>query len=201
MNAQFFFTATALVLAAVTAAHAERADRDRPLNIESDALRYEERTQTSTFTGHVVATKGTIVMRGAQLVVRQEPDGQVSGTLTAAPGERAFFRQKRDGVDEFIEGEAERIEYDGRADRVRFVRRAELRRLRGETLADQVTGEVIVYEHASGQFSVDGVREVPGGGRVRAVIAPRAAASAPTSALPAATSPLRPASALGGAVR
>ena len=56
-------------------AHAERADRDKPMNIESDALRHDEITQTSVFTGNVVMTKGTIVLRGAQLDVSQDAEG------------------------------------------------------------------------------------------------------------------------------
>jgi lipopolysaccharide export system protein LptA len=68
-------------------------------------------------------TKGSIVMRGAQLDVRQDNAGNQFGVLKAEPGKRAFFRQKRDtrpgAVDEYMEGEAELIEYDGKADTVR----------------------------------------------------------------------------------
>ena len=68
--------------------HAERADRDKPMNIEADALRYEDQKQLSTFTGKVVVTKGTIVMRGARLEVRQDAAGNQSGTMFAEPGKR-----------------------------------------------------------------------------------------------------------------
>ena len=119
---------------ALPAAHAEKADRNKPMNIEADALRHDELKQTSVFTGRVVMTKGTIVLRGAQLEVRQDPDGFQHGVVTAEPGKRAFFRQKRDTLagapDEFVEGEGEVIEYDGRTDIVKLMRRAELRRYR-----------------------------------------------------------------------
>ena len=121
----------ALALALLPAAHAEKADRNKPMNIEADALRHDELKQTSVFTGRVVMTKGTIVLRGAQLEVRQDPDGFQHGVVTAEPGKRAFFRQKRDTLagapDEFVEGEGEVIEYDGRTDIVKLMRRAELR--------------------------------------------------------------------------
>ena len=110
------------------------------MNVEADALRYDDLQQTSVFTGHVVVTKGTIVIRGARIDVRQDPEGYQYGVVTAEPGKLAFFRQKRDGVDEYIEGEAETIEYDGRADRVKFIGRAEMRRLRGATLTDETSG-------------------------------------------------------------
>ena len=45
------------------AAHAERADKDKPLNIEADNMTYDDLKQVNIFTGHVVATKGTIVIK------------------------------------------------------------------------------------------------------------------------------------------
>ena len=80
---------TALALTGA-AAHAERADGDKPMNIESDAMRYEDRQQRSIFTGQVVVTKGSILMRGARLEVTQNAQGQQTGVLTPAPGQRVF---------------------------------------------------------------------------------------------------------------
>ncbi|HYD76702.1 lipopolysaccharide transport periplasmic protein LptA [Ramlibacter sp.] len=195
-----------LALAALALpAHAERADRNQPMNIEADALRYDDLRQTSVFTGRVVLTKGTILIRGARVDVRQDPEGYQYGVVTAAPGERAFFRQKREGVDEYIEGEGEVIEYDGKADRVKFIRRAEMRRYRGATLADETMGSLIVYDNTTEVFTVDGGPSSPTpGGRVRAVLAPREAASAPAPAeRPAAPPPasLRPSTTLRGEAR
>ncbi|CAN7413075.1 lipopolysaccharide transport periplasmic protein LptA [Acidovorax sp. LjRoot38] len=205
-----------LLLAALTCtfgvAHAEKADRAKPMNIEADALRHDELKQTSVFSGRVVMTKGSIVLRGARLDVRQDADGYQYGVVTAEPGKRAFFRQKRDTLpgapDEFIEGESEVIEYDGKADNVRFISRAELRRYRGAVLSDEITGAVIVYNNLTDVFSVDGKRtatnaagDAPApGSRVRAVLAPKdppPAAAAPEAASPA----LRPSNSLGGGAK
>lgn len=185
-----------LLLGLAVPAWAERADRDKPMNIEADALRYEEQKQLSTFTGKVLVTKGTIVMRGARLEVRQDSAGNQFGTLSAEAGKRAFFRQKREGLDEYIEGEGETIEYDSKADTVRLIRRAEMRRLEGATLLDQVLGSLIVYNNRTEVYTVDGAPHEAGApagnGRVRAVLAPRNAASQPA---PAAL-PLQPAQGL-----
>lgn len=190
-----------LVLAALTCAfgvaQAEKADRSKPMNIEADALRHDELKQTSVFTGNVVMTKGTIVLRGAQLDVRQDADGYQFGTVLAAPGKRAFFRQKRDTLpgapDEYVEGEAEVIEYDGKVDNVKLIRRGELRRYRGTALSDEITGAVIVYNNLTDVFTVDGEARAPGstgsGGRVRAVLAPKELPPAPP---PAPAANLRP---------
>lgn len=194
----------ALALACLPAAHAEKADRGKPMNIEADALRHDELKQTSVFTGHVVMTKGSIVLRGAQLEVRQDPEGYQHGVITAEAGKRAFFRQKRDTAagapDEYVEGEGEVIEYDGRTDIVKLIRRAELRRYRQATLADELTGALIVYNNVTDVFTVDGQKAAPGagnaggGGRVRAVLAPKE----PAPAAPVEPPALRHSPSLGG---
>ena len=196
-----------LALAPLVPAQAEKADRNKPMNIEADALRHDDLKQLSVFTGRVVMTKGTIVMRGARLEVSQDADGYQTGVVTAEPGRRAFFRQRRDtpagAPEEFIEGESEVIEYNGRADTVRFVRRAELRRYRGGALSDELSGATIVYYNLTDVFTVDGQKAAPNaapaaGSRVRAVLAPKESAAGSTP-VPAATGPqLRPSTALDG---
>ena len=180
------------------------------MNIEADALRHDDLKQLSVFTGNVVMTKGSIVLRGARLEVSQDADGYQTGVVTAAPGKRAFFRQRRDtppgAPEEFVEGEGEVIEYNGRADTVRFVRRAELRRYRGGTLSDELSGATIVYYNLTDVFTVDGQKTTPnapntanaGGGRVRAVLAPKESKAGSTP-VPAAPGPvLRPSTAIEG---
>ncbi|HUD32118.1 MAG TPA: lipopolysaccharide transport periplasmic protein LptA, partial [Variovorax sp.] len=138
------------LLAGVPApARAEKADRTKPMNIEADALRYDDLKQTSVFTGNVLVTKGTIIIRGARIDVRQDPEGYQYGIVTAAPGKLAYYKQKRDsGTDEWTEGESEVIEYDSRADNVKFIRRAVMRRLIGSKVNDETTGAMIVYDQS-----------------------------------------------------
>ena len=159
-------------------ARAEKADRGKPMNIEADNLDHDELKQLSIFTGKVVATKGTLVLRGARLEVLQDPEGYQYGLLIAEPGKKAFYRQKREGLDEWMEGEGERIEYDSRADRITLINRAQIRRYRGTVLNDDITGQRIIYENLTDQFTVDGKNAAakPGAessGRVRAVLTPR----------------------------
>jgi len=179
------------VLLALVSGHgmalADKADRSKPMNIEADALRYDDVKQVSVFNGKVVLTKGSIVIRGTQIEVRQDPEGYQFGLVTGTPEVPAFFRQKREGVDEFIEGEGESIEYDGRADAVKFIRKAQLRRYRGATVADEISGGLIVYDNLNDLFSVDGnaAKGSLATGRVRAMLTPKpdsaGAASAPSA--------------------
>ncbi len=199
--------ATAL---SVGVAHAEKADSAQAMNIEADTLRHDELKQTSVFSGNVVMTKGSIVLRGAQLDVRQDPQGYQFGLVTAGPGKRAFFRQKRETVagapNEYIEGEGLSIEYDGRADAVKFIKQAELRRYVGTQMADQLHGDVIVYNNLTDVFTVDGnpanASPANPSGRVRATLSPRqgspAAPAAPMAGAAQATPALRSSRSLGG---
>ncbi len=164
---------------------AEKADRDQPLNAEADSLRYDDVRQTSVFTGNVVITKGTIVIRGAQVEVRQDAQGNQFGVANGTP---AFFRQKREGLDEFIEGTGQRIEYDSRSDTVRFIGKAVMKRFKGTRLSDETTGSVIVYNNSTDVFTVEGGAAGSAAnpsGRVRAMLTP----APKDGAVPAPTAP------------
>ena len=121
-----------LCAAALTPALAEKADRSKPLTIEADQpSSVDLLKQVVVFNGNVVVAQGTMAIRAERVEVRERPDGHRSATALGSAGKPAVFRQKRDGVDETIEGSAERIEYDSRGDVVRFAGNAQVRRLRG----------------------------------------------------------------------
>ena len=168
-----FLAAIAGLMLTVGVAHAELADKDKPMNIEADSLRYDDTTQTSVFTGKVVITKGTIIMRGNKMDVRQDAQGNQFGLLLGAPG---FFRQKREGLDEWVEGEADRVEYDSQAQTVVLTGNAALRRYRGTALNDENLGNQITYNSQTEVFAVKGgaASSTPANpsGRVRAMLTP-----------------------------
>lgn len=167
--------AIALAALAGQSARAEKADRDKPVNIEADRMNADDARKTAIFEGRVVLTQGTLTLRAERITVRQDRDGFQFGTAVGSP---ASFRQKRDGASEYVEAEAERIEYDARADKVEFFDNARMRRDGG----DDVRGAYISYDARTEQFTVnsrrDGTtRDAAKGGpqdRVRAIIQPRA---------------------------
>lgn len=197
-----------LALAAALAggpAFAEKADRFKPLNVEADQPgRIDLLNQHVVFNGNVVVTKGTMTIRAGRIEVRETPEGYHSAVAIGAANKPATFRQKRDGVDEWIEGEAERLEYDGKTDTIRFVTNAAVRRLRGSTVADEIAGNVVSYDSIGEVFSVSGgAASTPTnpGGRVRAVLTPREGSAAAAEAAAAASQPAPPlklAPSLGG---
>lgn len=175
----------ALLVLACSPAFAERADRNKPIQIEANSAVYDEAKKMMVIEGRVSVTKGTLSLRAGRVEQREDTAGNQFMTATATAGERVFFRQKRDGVDEFMEGEAERIEYDGKADVVRLSGRAVMRRLRGTTVSDESTGNLIVFNNSTETLSING--GTAGGtanstsapqGRVRMMLTPKTESAA-----------------------
>lgn len=185
--------------AAPQPATAEKADRAKPMVIEADRSGVlDMQRQVLVYSGNVAVTQGTMVLRADRIEVRETADGYRDATAIGSADKPASYRQKRDGLDELVEGTADRIEFDGRAETLRFVGNGAVRRLRGSTVADEITGALIVWDAIGEVFSVEGGTRTTTNpnGRVRAVLSPRAEpASAPAPA--AAAAPLQPARGLG----
>jgi len=148
--------------------YAERADREKPINIDADQVVVDDAKQISTFVGKVVFTQGTMVIRGDKIVVVQDKEGFKLGT---AYGRTASFRQKREGMNEYVEGYAERIEYDTRADTVDFYVQAKVKRSQ-----DEVRGAHITYNSKTEIFQADSKSAALDDGapkRVHAVLHPK----------------------------
>ncbi len=179
LSSRFCIAATVVLACAATEpAHAERADRLQKMEVESNQPgRIDLLNQLVVFSGDVAVVKGTMSIRAGRIEVRETPDGYQLAVALGTPGLLAKFRQKREGVNEFIEGEAERLEYDSKADTVRFVGKAIVRRLRGTEVADEVIGALITYDNTAELFTVSGGASAatPANptGRVRAVLTPR----------------------------
>jgi lipopolysaccharide export system protein LptA len=164
--------------------HAEKADSTKPTVVDANQMAYDDVKQINTFTGDVILTRGTLTMKAARVVVTQDAAGYQFATLFAGPGALASFRQKRDGgPDLWMDGQAERIEYDGKTELVKLFSKARMRRLDGNKPTDEVEGEFISYDSRSEFFAVNntpaGGESKPGGGRIKAVIQPRITTPAP----------------------
>lgn len=146
--------------------------------------------QLTSFSGNVVISQGTLTLRAERVEVRENAAGWRTAKATGTPGSPASMRQKRDLADEWLEGSAESIEFDSRADTFRLSGNAVVRRMRGSVVADEITGGLITWDNSAEQFSVAGASATASApaGRVRAVLAPRGEAAAPAQAPAAAAS-------------
>jgi lipopolysaccharide export system protein LptA len=173
---------TALSLLAAVPAFAERADRFAKMQVEADQpSKVDIQKRIVTFNGNVVVTKGTMSIHAARIEVRENAEGYQTAVATGSP---ARFRQKRDGVNEWIEGEALTLTYDSKSDTLRLTDQAKVRRLRGTELADQAIGAVIVYDNGAEVFTVSGGAKTPENpaGRVIVELAPRSGTPAAAEA-------------------
>ncbi|WP_035382859.1 lipopolysaccharide transport periplasmic protein LptA [Ferriphaselus sp. R-1] len=166
-----------LLLLAAPSAWAERADRDQPMYLDADTVNIDDARQISIFEGNVKLTQGTLIITGSKIVVTETATGDKHGTIT---GKLAHFRQKRDGADEYVEGDGLRIEYDTRNEFLELFGEAHMKRTN-----DEVYGDHITYDSRTEVFHVDSPRTPTSGprGRVRAVIQPKSE-SAPAAAEP-----------------
>ena len=160
----------------VPASNAEHADRNKPMHLEANQVSIDDANQVSTFEGNVQFTQGTMTIRGDKIVVTQSKDGFTHGTATGQP---ASFRQKREGADEYAEGYGGRIEYDTQNETLDLFGQARMKRG-----LDEVSGEHITYSSRTEIFQVHGAPgkqmdasgkpvDVPGKGRVHAIIQPK----------------------------
>jgi lipopolysaccharide export system protein LptA len=179
-------TITAALAAAVLSsvafpASAEKADKDKPTNIEANKMSSDDARRMTIFEGNVVLTKGTVSVRADRIVVRQDADGFQFST---AYGKPVRFRQKgepKGGCDGlWTDGEALRIEIDDRNEKVELFEKARVQRDQ-----DVVNGDYIFLDQRTEFFSVStakGAAPASSPGRVTAVIQPKAPAAEPGKA-------------------
>jgi len=172
-------------------ASAERADSLKPTSIKFADAHIDEATQTRTFTGGVVLTRGTLTVMADKAVATETPDGYSYLILTAAPGKFVSFRQKSDrGPDQWFDGRAERIEYDDRAELVKLFSKAVVKQSEGPTVTQEMDSEYIAYDSRKellvGYNDPTGA-SVPGKGRGTMIYQPlrKTAATAPAAPAPA----------------
>ena len=162
--------ACAAVAFVAAPAHADKADRDKPINFSADQpaeVDFERRI--GTLRGNVVITQGTMTIRADRIDFKQNPDNSLSAT---AYGNPVSFRQKKDGSDEYFEGFAQRAVYDGQKQTLELFDRALLKQG-----SDEIRSNYVSYNSATGIFKAEGRPDAPGvegpGDRVRGVFQPR----------------------------
>jgi lipopolysaccharide export system protein LptA len=158
----------AVAVAAATLAHAEKSDREKEIQVLADRLSADDTKKEAVYEGNVIITQGTMRITSAKIVVREDPEGYRTYVATGAP---VTFRQKRDKVDDWIEGFAARAEFDDRNDLLKLFNGARLKSSQGE-----LNGDFISYDRGKEFFEVTG--GAPGtapapGSRVKATIIPQ----------------------------
>ncbi|WP_374339404.1 lipopolysaccharide transport periplasmic protein LptA [Leeia sp.] len=159
-------------------AHAETADRDKPINIQADTVTLDMNKGTRQFIGNVLIVQGTLRVQAERIDVTTNDVGDMKAVGVGRPVQ---FRQKQDNVDEYVEGYGDRMEYDSAKNQLQLLGNARVKRG-----LDEVKGSSIFYDSVTQQYSVKGgastTTSPEGGGRVTVTITPK-----PRPAAPAAT--------------
>lgn len=174
MPKPLYLIAACLVAALSLPAHAEKADREKPINLEADRISMDDIKKVQVFEGNVILTQGTMQIRTSRLVVTQDAEGFQKGVATGGDNGLARFRQKREGKEDYVEGEGERIDHDARNEKTEFFIRAWVKsgldEVRGQYISYDALTEKYLVTNGSGQStSATGAAQA----RVRAIIQPK----------------------------
>ncbi len=160
--------AGAFALSLAAPAAAEKSDREKEIQVLADRLSADDAKKEAVYEGNVVVTQGTMRITSSKIVVREDAEGYRTYVATGAP---VTFRQKRDKVEDWIEGFAQRAEFDDRSEKLRLYSGAKLKSSQGE-----LTGDFISYDRGKEFFEVTaappGTQPSPGS-RVKATIIPQ----------------------------
>ncbi|MDR0528135.1 MAG: lipopolysaccharide transport periplasmic protein LptA [Zoogloeaceae bacterium] len=164
-------------------ARAELADREKPITLSADRMTIDDLKKVQILEGNVVLTQGTLVIRAAKIVVTEDMYGFQHGVAFGG-GEKggglARFRQKREKSEDWIEGEAERIEYDTHHEVAEFFHRAWI-----QSGSDELRGDYIWYDGISERYQATSGNNAASGAsspqRVQAVIQPRNKSAKPAA--------------------
>ena len=172
MNAKLL--ALCLLTVLPTAVLAEKGDREKPINLEADRISIDDIKKQQIFEGNVILTQGTMQIRTNRLVVTQDADGFQKGVATGGANGLARFKQKREGSNDYVEGEGERIEHDAREEKTEFFVRAWVKsgldEVKGQYISyDALTEKYVVTNGAGQTKSAKGEAQA----RVRAIIQPK----------------------------
>ena len=174
------------------AAMAEKADRTKPIKIEAASNVLDQSTNVLVLEGEVVLEQGTMKITAERMRLKRDAQENIFAELFAKAGGQITFREKREGFNDYMEGVADRAEFDDKANTLKLFSRA---RLKNGT--DELTGEYIYYNSLTDVIqafgaapdSKSGAKTTPptGNNRVRMIIQPRqepAKEAAPASATP-----------------
>lgn len=155
--------------------NALQSDKQQATTIDANKMTYNEKSSVNTFTGDVLLTRGSLVIRGDKLTLIQNPDGS---QLAKVEGKPAKFRQQRDSQTNevlMINGSGNLIEFDGKTSTISFTGKANIQKTSNGQLTEEISGNKITYEQNTEFLSVTGAANNTNEGspRVQAIIKPR----------------------------
>ena len=160
-------TAFLIVVALSSPAAAERADREKEIVLVADHWTGDDNNKVLTLTGNVVVTQGTMRMTADKLTVKEDAQKNKFYVATGSP---VTFRQKRDKVEEYVDGVAQRAEFDEKTDMLKLFNHAKVK-----SGANEITSDFISYDMTREVAEASGgsaTGSAPKDSRVKVIIIP-----------------------------
>lgn len=156
---------------------AEKADSLLEAKYSAGYTIFDGKKNIITLSGHIELTRGTLIVQADRGVVSDGGEKSRNFVLYGDAGSQVFFRQKRDGgPDLWLEGNADRVEYDEKTELVKFITKARVRYLEGKRVTQEQAGEFLSYDSLNDVFiatNSSSGKYVPGAGRVTLTIEPK----------------------------
>ena len=178
----------AICLVSGSNAGAEQADRTKPVEVEADVANVDQSKRTKTLEGNAILTQGTMRLTAERIVIKEDETGYTTAQIYGGPNGQVVFRQKREGTADFMEGSADRAEFDDQADTIKLLSHARLK-----SGGDELKGEYIYYNSATevmeARKSIPDAKGVTlpasNSGRVKITIQPKISDEKPKQSAPA----------------
>lgn len=138
-------------------------DREQPIQIEANAATFNEKSGTSTYTGDVKVTQGSIRLWSDKLVVYSN-NGEMDKMVST--GSPAKFRQTPDRQKEDIHGTALRMEYYGSRSQLIMLKKAKIWQGKNSTTSERI-------EYDSLNAIIQAGKKTSGSQRVKVILQPR----------------------------
>ncbi len=136
-------------------ARAEQADRNLPIEIRALDVTIDQVNRTYELRGNATLTQGTMRLVAERMVVKEDEQGNRSAQLFGSTAKPVTFRQKREGSNEYMEGFADRAEFDDASDVLQLYSNARLK-----NGSDELRGDYIYYNSATEVLKASG--QAPG---------------------------------------
>lgn len=132
-------------------AHAETADRDKPIRVIADsatASQKDKNNKTTLLERNVKFIQGTLEVNADRATINEDAAGN---QVIVATGSPVTFRQKLDGEEGWMDGKSDKLVYNTSKNEARLIGHAWLKKA-----TDEARGEEIVYNTEAANWTVTG---------------------------------------------
>lgn len=128
---------------------ADKSDSSKPMDFRSNSANMDEYRKLYNYVGQVRMTQGTRLLTADNVAIKQDAAGFSKSVATGSASKLAYIKQRENEGKGWMEGWAERIEYDDRTDKFIFFDQAHIK-----TSTDNAKGEVIIYDNVTERYQI-----------------------------------------------